>query len=83
MLTLTDSTKKIFIDLVDRWMHQSNNIEAFLVLGFSNEIMVVILAVGDDAFGAIGDKVGVKDGLALAGSYVRRGCRVNIVDLMV
>lgn len=64
-------------------MHQSDNIKAFLVLGFANEIMVVILAVGNDTFGAIGDKVRVKDGLALSGSYVRGGSRVNIIDFVV
>ena len=64
-------------------MHQSDNIKAFLVLGFSNEIMVVILAVGNDTFGAIGDKVRVKDGLALSRTYVCGGSRVNIIDFMV
>ena len=45
---------------------------------------MIVLAVGDYAFGPIGDKIWIKYScLTLARSYVCRWCRVNMINIVV
>jgi len=71
---LTDGAEEIFIDLIDRRVDKSYNIDTIFVLGLADKIMMDVLSVCDNAFSSICDEVRVEDCLTLPGPYISGSC---------
>mmetsp|Transcript_23365 Transcript_23365/g.31298 ORF Transcript_23365/g.31298 Transcript_23365/m.31298 type:complete len:150 (+) Transcript_23365:1206-1655(+) len=67
---LTDSAKKIFIELVDGRVDDARQIVPFLELSLAEEVEIEVLSILDDLLGAPSNEVKVR------GGALRRGLRV-------